>query len=1244
MKKKRYIIKKVKLRIIKKWKSINDGIILRKIKQCFRLSLSFVKALLEIFIPKKYDDTYVSLTPIKDADKDGIYCNALKFALDNGEIKNIAIAGNYGSGKSSVIKTFFEKIENKKYNPIYVSLAAFNKNDYLEESDKSNGNDGKDSNKIKENQNRNEFYHTLEKSILQQLIYQANERDVPLSRFRRINKHSKLLLNIETIAAIAGAIFLISILFPNIIPKIQNNYINIVKQIPKEIVNFLASIFLILVYLIVYKILFLITTKVNISRFKIKDAEVEIDDKPESIFNKYLDEIIYFFQAAEHSVVVIEDLDRYEGNASFIFQKLRELNILINSSNQVKYEVDFIFAIRDDFFENYEERTKFFDYIIPIIPISSNGNSNEIMWKRLEYLRETEKISYKFDKNFINDISIMIEDKRLIDSIINEFIIYKNKFNNEHMDDKQLFSIIMYKNICPKSYANLQKDNGNIVEIFKNKKIKLNKIIEELEDKKNQLINKKDEIKKESLKNIKELKFALISSIYNFDQYTNYERKFELDNRTISINEFINLDIEKISNSTISFKTEMYSYIHLDEEGVFRLFGNKSIFINRWKNIEKGKEVKLEELQNAIEEIDLKIRNIEKLTIKQLISQYGTEDIYGKNTKSIEKFLITKGYITEEYKDYITLFVPGNLSKEDNEFFFAVKTGETLPYDYKLNNIKNIMKKLNESDFEEISILNFELLNYLVTNNNFDKVLKIIQLLDTSSEDTLQFIDGFVERYTSSNSFINVLIENSTVLWRKIYKKIGNNQYIDKWIMRFLENEKSLKYVDEEFIEYINKHKYIDKYVKSNQIEIIINSFKKCNIRLSNIQQINNADFLRQVCINKLYELNTTMLKLFLELNGNDIREFEEKNLTIIMNFGNEIKEFVLENFEEYFNLCYSLNKSNEDEKDSIVEILNNQDINIDIKKQIIRNERFDEYNIKDLDKELINTLIDEDKIKVDYNNILEIIVRENELKTNLINYISKHINEYSKQNINECESGYDREIIDLFIRRFIFCNEVTFDDFKILVKTFNKKLNKMEEIEGQKLEYLIDNEIIEFNLENYDFIRNKELKKLLNFIINNIEQFVQNINEYNISEIQDELLVNKELDKEYKNKIVENVEIAELDNNTIIQLVFDGILVLEDESIIERILEDSEVLIKDKVDILKMVLKNIDDVQKGTEYIHLIGNGYEDINTNKNACNISLDKIDIELCNILKAKGYVSSYKKGKKHNVVLYNKVNRI
>lgn len=390
-KKKRNIIKKAKWKINFALKKVRDGIIVRKIKQCGILIISFFKAFKDIFITQKIDEIFVSLTPIKNADEDGVYCNALKYAIDNKEIKNIAITGNYGSGKSSVIKTFFEKLENKKYNPIYVSLAAFNKNDYLVKNDKREEGDKQEEEVKKEIQNKNEFYHTLEKSILQQLLYQAKEKQVPLSRFKRISKHSKLLLNISTICIIVTICFLISIFFPTIIQEIKDNYNVVIKHIDERIVKAIIIISLIVIWYIAYKILFFLSTKFNIRKFKFKDAEVEIDNKPESIFNKYLDEIIYFFQVTNHSIVIIEDLDRYEGDASFIFQKLRELNTLINSSNQIKYEVDFIYAIRDDFFEDYEERTKFFDYIIPVIPISSSGNSNEIMWNRLEKLKENRE-------------------------------------------------------------------------------------------------------------------------------------------------------------------------------------------------------------------------------------------------------------------------------------------------------------------------------------------------------------------------------------------------------------------------------------------------------------------------------------------------------------------------------------------------------------------------------------------------------------------------------------------------------------------------------------------------------------------------------------------------------------------------------------------------------------------------------------------------------------------------------------
>ena len=59
---------------------------------------------------------------------------------------------------------------------------------------------------------------------------------------------------------------------------------------------------------------------------------------------------------------------------------------------------------------------------------------------------------------------------------------------------------------------------------------------------------------------------------------------------------------------------------------------------------------------------------------------------------------------------------------------------------------------------------------------------------------------------------------------------------------------------------------------------------------------------------------------------------------------------------------------------------------------------------------------------------------------------------------------------------------------------------------------------------------------------------------------------------------------------------------------------------------------KNVEDREQVTQYIHLIKNGYEDINTSKNACNISNTKNNWEVCKILKEKNYISSFKARKK------------
>ena len=94
------------------------------------------------------------------------------------------------------------------------------------------------------------------------------------------------------------------------------------------------------------------------------------------MLNEELEFIIKAINIAKYKYIIFEDLDRY--NNPEIFEKLRDLNITLNSA--LKQKIKFIYAIRDEVFMG-ENRTKFFDFIIPVVPYVSYENSGEELLK-----------------------------------------------------------------------------------------------------------------------------------------------------------------------------------------------------------------------------------------------------------------------------------------------------------------------------------------------------------------------------------------------------------------------------------------------------------------------------------------------------------------------------------------------------------------------------------------------------------------------------------------------------------------------------------------------------------------------------------------------------------------------------------------------------------------------------------------------------------------------------------------------
>lgn len=448
----------------------------------------------------KNEKTHFYNLSANEINKDSIYLEALDSAIKDEKVYNIAITGKYGSGKTSTITTY-ESI-HKEYRYLNISLASF----------KDNGQDNNAS---------------IERSILQQLFYSVDSKKIPFSRFKRIKGisdkeiYSKLLTVLLILISLFLSVYLlknpqfinIDVLKGNFAIIIQKYFTNFWKGLSVFIIGIIAIISsIITIYYLVRRVIVLL----ELSNIKLKNENIEVELKPnevnaDSIFNKYLDEIIYFFEETNYDVIVIEDLDRFK-KSNEVFIKLRELNKLINNCETINRKIKFIYCIKDEMFEN-KERTKFFDFIVPIIPVINSANSRQ---KLLDKLKDNS-LDKSLDKQFIKSITLYIDDMRILNNIMNEFNIYrKNLQNITNLAQENLFSIIVFKNLYPREFAELQNGTGIIYNIFNTKLDRLNNYIDYLNTEKQKYEKEVESIKFQnsySEKVIKQILWAQIKTI-----------------------------------------------------------------------------------------------------------------------------------------------------------------------------------------------------------------------------------------------------------------------------------------------------------------------------------------------------------------------------------------------------------------------------------------------------------------------------------------------------------------------------------------------------------------------------------------------------------------------------------------------------------------------------------------------------------------------------------------------------------
>ena len=1034
---------------------------------------------------------FEKLTPISDGDI-SVYNEALDFVFENEDVQNVAISGAYGAGKSSVLASY------KKAHPIlkfmHISLAHFNGiND-------SNGSDtdGKAAEPVKES--------VLEGKILNQLIHQIPTKSIPQTNFRI--KETIRNGNAYWQAAYVVLLSLITIYillwkqWCNAVSTIQTEWIkSILSFSTSEVTLFVICIIaVIIVFLLICKIINIQHNRAIIRKLNIQGNEIELfSETDDSFFDKYLNEVLYLFENVDADVIVFEDMDRFDSYQ--IFERLREINTLANIQRRKagKHSIKFFYLLRDDIFFS-KDRTKFFDCILPIVPVLDGSNSYE----QLVGLLNKNNVRSLFKDRFLQGLSLYIDDMRLLKNICNEFLIYYNRLNNTELDCNKMLAIISYKNLFPRDFSELQMNRGFVYSLFANKE---------------RFIIEQQNSLNEELTSIRQLIQQSERELLQDEKELNELREYK----------------RVLVNNTSSYSSERRK-----REQEFSAFDSE--YNDRLQRIQAKQSTKRKELDKTIAEIERRIRELPEQKLSEIICRENIDSIFSLETENeigqpqkfleikgsdyfpLLKFLIRNGYLDETYADYMTYFYEGSISKTDKIFLRSIADKKRKEYSYKLINPALIISHLTSLDFDQEEILNFDLFDYLLTQNQNSNLLRFVNQI--REKKYFEFLSQFFDYTSKKNKLVSIV--NS--IWPEVFSDAVNEyglraDQIREWSIL------TLYYSSKDDIIGINQSEALSKYVfrcpdylniENADIEKVVTGLKLLNGTFPELDyDVSNKDLFDAVYANDLYELNWNNIvllleKIYKETNSNDI---VHRNLSLILQdpdapLCKRIRREKTTYLEVYLQHCEG---SICDEEAVLIDLFNDSEIDLDAKRSYAKLLTTQVEKIQSInDTSLWALLMENDVISYNENNIIAYFSVVKALDDSLIGFINAWPRPLNFQYIAQETAD---EIKEGLINASLKHEGIGLNRLREMVSTIDYQYNDftIPGISHDKLGVLIEYGIIPMNIHTLLFIRSKYEESLLDYIEANIDQYVGIIDQSSYSRNELIMLLSSRISDEQK-------------------------------------------------------------------------------------------------------------------------------
>lgn len=1044
---------------------------------------------------------FVDLAPTAEADNANIYFEALEYAINRHDVLNIALTGPYGSGKSSVIKSFL--IKHPSLRALQLSLASFSAE--LESPAKT-------LNKKEIAENKQE----IERSILQQILYVLETDKLPFSRFKRIQVPKRV--------AVANSLFItvglacVWYLFSKQADILSGSFFK-----PLDFSNWLNYLSFFLAAVFAWRFIHAVYTTsfgLSLKSFSLKDVQIApTAASEESILNRHLDEILYFFQSTDYDIVIIEDLDRFENPD--IFVTLREINGLINANEAIKRRVRFLYALRDDIFAN-TDRTKFFEFIVPIVPIINHSNSID---KVLEQGQRVD-LHTRLNKQFIREVSRYLTDLRLIRNIFNEYVVYSVNLKADGeglLNPNKLLAVLIYKNVIPKDFAALHRQEGVLSRVLARYEEYVSKIEGEIRSGISSIETDLKIGEAQVLRDQSELRKVYAMEIIR--RIPQGQHNLHTASGSIKLSDLPDSDaLETIITQkfAVTGSRNQINFPDLEESlDPVRSFAQRKTDIDRKSStFKQSSEKRLRELKAQLASLRTRRFNEVVRESAELIDKVFAE--VGEN-RDLLKYLILEGYLDDTYYQYISLFHAGRLSPNDNNFLVQIR-GYTNPQpDYQIDNTSEVIASMRDQDFGHHFVLNRHIFDHLLMDaaGNSKRLSDAISFIATHFRECREFFRSYYAKGTQVESLIRTLMSNWPGFTAVALSETDGASHAAR----------ILAYAPDQMLKNSSVTGALRTFLADNirqvlveEVRFDIDHLRTLAMEIGDVGSLEDfPEVLSFIAQDGLYSISKENIRniVGLVIGWHDLENLEKRNFSTLKEINDQsLLKRIKADFRVYVSdVLLTLKENTEEELTAIVEVLNRDDVEFELRAEFLKKQSVTFSSFDELPSVFHKIVLEGKQIASSWDNCVGFMNSEAYDPDLLTNYLQDHevALALSEQPIpgDEASSG---------LRKFIGGNGALNPQiYHSYVRLLPKRFNYIPEVDADKIVILIQEHKISVTPEIFSNLPSFELKLLL--VAANFTAFEAKKNEYPVDDEFRAKLLRSGITDVQKLKLIEDID-----------------------------------------------------------------------------------------------------------------------